>query len=308
MYGGYRRQTYNRGAFPQVIKYLLIANLIVFLVQLTLESRLIDGIPGWYIIYKNFALNPISGFDPANQPYNFQIWQLFTYQFMHDTSGFSHLFFNMFALWMFGRYVAISWGSKKFFWFYILCGVVAGLFQLFISPIVTDRLAWTIGASGSVFGVLIAFAMMYPNEYIVLLIPPIPMKAKYFVGFYIIIEFLSVGDAGGVAHLAHIGGAFTGFIFMLFTHPTYKYKLNNILKNLGLKGNSQYNSVDTEYKEATSDKDIEEAKFYDIKDNDSELEVTQEEIDRILDKIGESGYQNLTPREKKILFEASKKN
>ncbi|MBN1637453.1 MAG: rhomboid family intramembrane serine protease [Ignavibacteriales bacterium] len=293
--------------FPQVIKFLLIANLIVFLVQLTLESRLIDNIPGWYIIFKNFALNPISGLDPANQPFNFQIWQLFTYQFMHDTSGFSHLFFNMFALWMFGRYVAMAWGSKKFFWFYILCGVVAGLFQLFISPLVADRVAWTIGASGSVFGVLIAFAMMYPNEYIVLLIPPVPMKAKYFVGLYIIIEFLSVGDAGGVAHLAHIGGAVTGFVFMLFTHPQYKYKLNNIFNNLGITKKSTYTSENNNYKEARTDRDVEEAKFYDIKNDDIEIEVTQEEIDKILDKIGESGYQNLTPREKKILFEASKK-
>ncbi|MBN2570635.1 MAG: rhomboid family intramembrane serine protease [Ignavibacteriales bacterium] len=293
--------------FPQVIKLLLIANLIVFLIQLTFESRNIDNIPGWYILFKHFALNPIAGLDPAGQPYNFQIWQLFTYQFMHDTSGFSHIFFNMFALWMFGRYVAMSWGSKKFFWFYILCGVVAGIFQIFISPEITDKVAWTIGASGSVFGVLIAFAMMFPNEYIVLLIPPIPMKAKYFVGFYIVFEFLSVGDAGGVAHMAHIGGALAGFIFMLFTHPNYKYKLSTFFKNIGLGSKSSSESEHTEYKEAKVDKDIEEAKYYDLKDDKSEIEVTQVEIDRILDKIGESGYQNLTEREKKILFEASKK-
>jgi membrane associated rhomboid family serine protease len=155
-----------------------------------------------------FALNPLA------EGFNFQIWQLITYQFMHG--GFSHIFFNMLMLWMFGMEIENYWGSKKFLVYYLLCGVVAGLFQLFINPLLVDTPAVTIGASGAVYGVLIAFALMFPDSYIFLYFL-VPIKAKYLIGFLIVLEFMLVDSAqSNVAHLAHLGGALAGFLFIMF--------------------------------------------------------------------------------------------
>jgi len=109
--------------FPPIIKNLLIINGVVFLLQFLLNNMVIGGLPGWYVINKWFALNPLNGYDAAGQPYNFQVWQLITYQFMHG--NFSHILFNMFALWMFGMEIENLWGSKKFLYFYLSAGVVA---------------------------------------------------------------------------------------------------------------------------------------------------------------------------------------
>ena len=94
--------------FPPIIKNLLIINGVVFLLQFLLNNMVIGGLPGWYVINKWFALNPLNGYDAAGQPYNFQVWQLITYQFMHG--NFSHILFNMFALWMFGMEIENLWG------------------------------------------------------------------------------------------------------------------------------------------------------------------------------------------------------
>ncbi len=114
----YDRNYYKPGGFggfsffPPVIKNLLIINVVVFFLQIIMEQITFQGYPGWYVINKWFALNPIHGMDAAGKEFNFQIWQLITYQFMHG--GFSHLLFNMFGLWMFGMEIENMWGSKKF--------------------------------------------------------------------------------------------------------------------------------------------------------------------------------------------------
>ncbi len=297
--------------FPPVIKWLLIINFAVFFLQQIVQNIMFGNIPGWYVLNHYFALNPIVGFDRFGEPYNFQIWQLITYQFMHG--GFAHIFFNMLMLWMFGMEIENIWGSRKFLVFYLTAGIGAGLTQVVFSPILTGTLAPTIGASGAIFGVMIAFAMMFPNRYIFIYFL-IPMKAKYLIAFLMAIEILSVSGMSFVAHLAHIGGAITGVIFILLDRK-YHFNFDRFFdwtKNLSKpKTNFGKRSFQNPKfrKPFRTTSNVEEAEFYDINqpNNVREDEVTEEEIDRILDKISKSGYQNLTEREKKILFEASKK-
>lgn len=292
--------------FPPIIKNLLFINIGVFVVQLIFDNLMFNGVPGYYILSHYFALNPIMGYNNLGMPFNFQIWQIITYQFMH--ADFWHIFFNMFMLWMFGMEIEHIMGSKKFLLFYLLCGIGAGLFQLFLSPILTDSLAVTIGASGAVFGVMIAFAMFFPDRYILIYFL-IPIKAKYLIAMLIVFEFVSVTESSVVAHLAHIGGAVTGFIFLLLdkrNNFSFSNFLNSFRKQRTYDSYGSFRSP--RFRRPVDDDEIQEANFYDINDSKKdEIIVTQEEIDRILDKISQSGYQNLTEREKKILFEASKK-
>ena len=287
--------------FPPIIKNLLIINAVVFILQTMLGNLSFDGVPGWYIVNRWFALNPLSGIDAAGQSYNFQIWQLITYQFMHG--GFGHIFFNMLVLWMFGIEIENMWGSKKFLTFYLLCGVVAGIFHLIVSPLFDLPPAVTIGASGAIYGVMIAFALFFPDRLIYLYFF-IPIKAKYLITFAVILEIMLVDSAGSsIAHLAHLGGAFAAFIFIMLDKDSY-IALKRIL-NWNINLNNPFSKMENPFKKEKGN--VEEAKFYEFKEKKKDNEVTQKDIDKILDKISESGYQNLTAEEKKILFEASKK-
>jgi membrane associated rhomboid family serine protease len=290
--------------FPPVIKNLLIINAAVFLIQSVLNNYSIDGVPGFYIINRYFALNPIDGVDQIGNPSNFQVWQLFTYQFMHGS--FTHILFNMLMLWMFGMEIENMWGSKKFLVYYLTCGVGAGLAHIFLSPVLMGGVsAPTIGASGSIFGVLIAFAMFFPNRYIYIYFL-LPIKAKYLITLMVMFEFMSVGAESFVAHLAHLGGAVVGLVFILIDRRkslNFNNFINSFKKNPSNSSRAQFRK-----KPSNSENGIEDAQFYDINKKSDDNQVTQEEIDRILDKISQSGYQNLSDHEKKVLFEASKKN
>lgn len=139
-------------------------------------------------------------------------WQLVTYMFLH--ADLSHIFFNLFALWIFGQAIENLWGTKRFVVYYMLTGIGAAIIHMIVGGMFT----YTIGASGAVFGILLAFGMMFPNQYIILLFPPIPIKAKYFVGIYGAIELFygfSRADSG-VAHFAHLGGLVVGFALIKF--------------------------------------------------------------------------------------------
>jgi membrane associated rhomboid family serine protease len=284
--------------FPPVIKNLLIINVIVFLVTTLAAEVAIDNlhIITWKdIIFRWFALNPLG------EGNNFQVWQLITYQFLH--ANFSHILFNMIGLWMFGIEIEHIWGSRKFLYFYLLCGVVAGLFNLFLTPLLGEIPAPTVGASGAIYGVLIAFALFFPNRYIFLYFF-IPVKAKYLIGFFVILEFLMVNSGGNVAHLAHLGGALAGFIFILLDSKS-QIELKNIFRKNTYQQKTPLNpfgKMSNPFKKKT---DTQEAHFYDLENG--QRDISQEEIDEILDKISKSGYQNLTAQEKKVLFEASKK-
>ena len=193
------------GAFPPVIKNLLIINLLVFLSQFLAEPRLI----AW------FALWPLSN--------GFQVHQLVSYSFLHG--GIGHIFFNMFALWMFGMQIESTWGSRRFLTYYGVCVVGAGLVQL-AATYFSGEVWPTIGASGGVFGILLAFGMMFPEQRIMLIFPPIPIKAKYFVIGYGLLELFYVGSGlqPGVANLAHLGGMAAGFLMILYWRGQLPFK------------------------------------------------------------------------------------
>jgi membrane associated rhomboid family serine protease len=285
--------------FPPVIKNLLIINLVIFFVQMLFGQVRFGEVPGQSILYKWFALNPLA------DGFNFQVWQLITYQFMHGNFG--HIFFNMFMLWMFGMEIENMWGSRKFLYFYLLCGVVAGLFHLILSPLLGGVSAVTLGASGAIYGVLIAFAMFFPNRYIFLYFL-LPIKAKYLIGFLIIFDFLMINSGDNVARLAHLGGVIAGAIYIYFDRRSATGLKNVFSRTGGTKPDfSRFGNIQNPFKR--KEPQIEEAEFRDVKEKEKEKEneISQSEIDAILDKISQSGYQNLSEREKKILFEASKR-
>ncbi len=300
--------------FPPVIKNLLIINVVVFLIQ-TLGGQVMvgNGMTFSDILTRYFALIPIGGIDVGPfTHWSFYPWQLITYQFMHG--GLMHIFFNLFVLWMFGVEVEHILGSKKFLYFYLICGVAAGLSQLFITPLLGGSVGPTIGASGAIYGVMVAFALLFPNRLIFLYFL-IPVKAKYLITGLVIFEYFYVGSASGnIAHLAHLGGAVAGFVYFLLD-SSIDVDIKRVFRKRGSyysSGNSSNNNpfqnVSNIFKK--KEKNVEDAKFYEIKDDHPQSEqsdYSQAEIDEILDKISRSGYQNLTPREKKILFEASKK-
>ncbi|MEI7811918.1 MAG: rhomboid family intramembrane serine protease [Ignavibacteria bacterium] len=280
--------------FPPVIKNLLIINIAVFLVNnLILGNILLGEIPASMLVDHYFALQPLG--------HGFFIWQLISYQFMH--ANFSHIFFNMFALWMFGMEIENLWGPKKFILYYLACGVGGGLLHLILSPFITGPAA-TVGASGAIYGIMVAFGMMFPDRHIYLWFF-IPLKAKYLIAFFIVLEFMSVGSMDFVARLAHIGGALVGFIFILLDSRgqfNFKQIFSNFRKEPPVTGGNQFRR-----RQFSKTANIEDAEFFEL-DKYEKTNISQEEIDRILDKISKSGYQNLTEREKRILFEASKKN
>ncbi len=304
--------------FPPVIKNLLIINGVVFLFQMLGEQiSLGNGLTISDMLTKYFALIPLGGLTLSNglgqiSQWNFYPWQLISYQFMHG--GFMHIAMNMFILWMFGMEIENIWGSKKFLTFYLVCGVAAGIAQLLLPPLFNEQLAPTIGASGAIFGVLIAFGIIFPNRYIFLWFF-IPIKAKYLTILFVLVELYSIPHGGDVAHLAHLGGALAGFIYIMIDKKRGTLYGNYFSGSSSKRGSTIIDSLKNvsnvfSRKEGSSKKsagDVEDARYYEINDNNREEEITQAEIDKILDKISQSGYQNLTDKEKRILFEASKK-
>ncbi len=152
------------------------------------------------------------------------LWQLVTYSFLH--AGWTHLFFNMFALWMFGRQIEAFWGTRRFAIYYFVCVVGAAIVQLCVSAI-EGLPNITMGASGGVFGLLLAYGMMFPNRRVILLIPPIPMKAKWFVIGYGVLElwFGVAGIASQVAHFAHLGGMLFGLLLIQFWYRRWPFSM-----------------------------------------------------------------------------------
>ncbi|MGM9697102.1 MAG: rhomboid family intramembrane serine protease [Prevotella sp.] len=300
---------------PTVTKNLLLVNIIAFVATWMLQLRGID-------------LNDLMGLHYFMAA-DFHVWQLVTYMFLH--SGFMHILFNMFALWMFGVVIENVWGPRKFLFYYISCGIGAGLMQelaqfcsfyLTISAqdpsitmsdlfVIGKQLSmqlngWTtIGASGAVYAILLAFGMIFPNERIFIFPLPIPIKAKWFVMFYVAIElFSALGSSGdNVAHMAHLGGMLFGFLMIRYwnNHPTAGYGRNrghqffeNLKENFERRKGARMNV----HKNAS-------AKHEDDWDYNRKKKHNQEEIDRILDKIRRSGYDSLTKEEKQKLFDSS---
>ncbi len=308
---------------PIVTKNLLIVNVVAFLVCY-LFGKDASG---------NFMLNDILGlhFFMAS---DFHVYQLITYMFMHG--GFEHIIFNMFALWMFGCVVERVWGAKKFLFYYITCGVGAGLFQeaaQYVSYLYNDFSAYqfivdangtrlpmgdylnlwtTVGASGAIYAILLAFGMIYPNERIFIFPLPVPIKAKYFVIGYAAIELFSAlatrGD--GVAHIAHLGGMVFGFFMIRYWRKQMEGGYHNSstqdafdkVRNM-FGGRNKYTKQRFDYtrnENYTTD-------FQPTDQDEQRKKANQVEIDRILDKIRKSGYDSLSKEEKQTLFDQSNK-
>jgi membrane associated rhomboid family serine protease len=183
---------------PPATRALILANVVVYLLQLgsggTLEAL--------------FALWPLG---PQFEP-----WQVVTYAFLHDRNGFTHIFFNMFALWMFGSALEMYWGRARFVAFYFVCVLAAAGTQLLVQA-ASNTGEPVIGASGGVFGLLLGFAWFFPQQRIMLLFPPIPMPAWLFVTLYGGLELVLgvTGRQASVAHFAHLGGMLGGALMIL---------------------------------------------------------------------------------------------
>ena|SRR5581483_642240 len=159
-----------------------------------------------------FALWPL-GAAAADPSVGFAPWQLVTYAFLHGS--FMHLAFNMFALYMFGNAIEQVFGARRYLLYYFVCVVSAALTQLIVSGL-SDVIYPTIGASGGVFGLLLAYGLYFPNTRLMLLFPPIPMRARVFVTLYAIVELVLgvTGTEEGVAHFAHLGGMVGGYALL----------------------------------------------------------------------------------------------
>jgi len=191
-----------------VVKSLLIVIGVTFLLQMYMGNAMIAELALWPL-----DLSPSPNI--ATTRPQFGISQLVTYAFLHG--GVMHLLLNMYALWMFGSRIENLWGSKVFAVYYFVCVVGAGLMQLLVSS-QGENIYPTVGASGGVFGLLLAFGMFYPRERIILIFPPIPMEARWFVIVFGAIElwFGITGTAEGIAHFAHLGGMLFGFVLILY--------------------------------------------------------------------------------------------
>ena len=225
---------------PEVTKNLLIINALVFLASYVAEARY------------NVDINGLLGLHYFSSE-KFHPYQFFTYMFMHST--FEHLFFNMFAVWMFGRVLENVWGGGRFLFYYLVCGVGAGLVQeaaqyFEFMPLMNNLKAlsalpssemvpidgvthtaaqWitmhkavldisTVGASGAVYGILLAFGMLFPNQQLFIIPIPVPIKAKWLIIGYFALELVLalIAKGDGVAHIAHLGGMIFGFLLILY--------------------------------------------------------------------------------------------
>lgn len=237
---------------PPITKNLLIINVLMFFGTIVADSY---GIDLARYLGLHFVLSD-----------HFNLAQLFTYMFMHG--GFTHLFFNMFALWMFGRILEQVWGPKRFFTYYIVCGVGAGIIQELVVGIqyylatsgmpaeavdivlreganalmqgknyVNGEMAslnfivngLTVGASGAIYGILLGFGLLFPNEKMFVFPLPFPIPAKYFVIGYAVIElFLGIANnpTDNVAHFAHLGGMIFGYILIMYWRNQIRRRRN----------------------------------------------------------------------------------
>ena len=217
--------------FPPIVKNLVIINVLVFLAQLVFENQ--------------YQLTSILALHPVDLP-EFKPYQIFTHMFTHSPTFIFHIIFNMLVLWMFGRVLENVWGPKRFLFFYLACGVGAALLHLLVQHLRFDPeiirqlnyaymtgdeqamqelvgkagfLASAVGASGAIMGIMAAFAYLFPNTPLILFPIPIPIKAKWLVLAYIAFDLLGgFGQVRGdsIAHFAHLGGAITGFIIVLY--------------------------------------------------------------------------------------------
>lgn len=252
-------------AWTEVVKFLILANVTIFVLQE------LFGLHGT-LVY-NFGLIPAAFFGG-------KIWQIISYMFLHG--GFAHILFNMIALWMFGSALERVWGSREFLKYYVITGIGGGLcYALFNMGSGIP----TVGASGAIYGLLLAFGVLFPNEMIYIW-GVLPIRAKWFVIIFGGIEFLaSFNQGSGVAHLAHLGGMVVGYLYLK------RRGASSERPQFASKRMREWNRKMEEAEKAREEE---------------EVERIQREVDELLDKINRVGYDGLTKKEQQRLEEASK--
>jgi membrane associated rhomboid family serine protease len=302
-------------SIPTVTKNLLLVNIVAFIASFVLNKQIdIEELGKLHFFMAS----------------DFHWWQLVTYQFLH--ADLTHIFFNMFALWMFGCVIERVWGGNRFLVYYLICGIGAGLCQEVAQYVEysTQNLAqyttvdtgqgiitmdeflnhWgTVGASGAVYGILLAFGMTFPNERIFIFPLPVPIKAKWFVCIYAAIELFSAYSSShdGVAHVAHLGGMLFGLLLILYwrKHPGNTFNMGS--------GRQFFENMKRNFESRSkqpNDQPASRPGYGPTREDDMEYnrqkQQRQAEVDAILDKIRKSGYDSLTKEEKQRLFEASR--
>ena len=313
---------------PTITKNLLIINILMFAGRYvaSLYGVDLDNLLGLHFFLAS----------------DFRWYQFFTYMFMHG--GLEHLLFNMFAVWMFGRIVEHTMGPKRFLFYYLTCGLGAGLMQecvQYISFLSQGLSAYeqvslggatlemseflnrwtTVGASGAVYGILLAFGMTFPEERIFIFPLPVPIRAKYFVCGYAVVELMSalVRSNDGVAHFAHLGGMLFGLLLILYWRRHgdgrggsrgsggYGYYDRGYGDSSGTGGWRRWFSALHRRRQSHSAPAARGKHAQDM-DYRRQQKEREEEINRILDKVKRNGYNGLTDEEKQRLFDFSRKN
>jgi len=249
---------------PTIIRSLIIINLAIWgLVTLTGTER---------------ALFPLFGLVPRLVWSHLMVWQPFTYMFLH--AGFWHVALNMFVLWMFGSELEREWGGASFLRYYFITGVGAGLVTIFFG---LNSTIPVIGASGAIYGVLLAYGLAYPNREVYLYFM-FPVKVKYFVGFLAIVAFLASLRPGvsTISHLTHLSGMVIGWVYLRSGWRSTWYRLGQRVANL-----QQERRVRDESPESQEDEHV------------------GHQVDQILDKISSEGFASLSEEEQELLYKAS---
>lgn len=256
----------KRPSLPRGIKMLLIANGLVYLLQLIIGQGMIE----------------VFGCTPVKVLQDLSVYQLVTYMFLHG--GLFHILINMFVLWMFGPEIELTWGTKQFFKYYFLTGISGGIFTVMLQP---NSPIPTIGASAAIYGILVAYAMMFPNRTIYLYFL-VPIKVKYAVILFVGLEFLASfsGRTDGVGHYAHLGGAVVGFLYLKLDWRLRRFL--GIFSPRRWFGGMKYRRNSRK-----------------LEKNRQKTEEIMKRVDEILDKINEVGIENISEEERRFLGNAS---
>jgi rhomboid-like protein len=209
VYGRGSQFSFGPPLTPPIVKNLIIANIAVYIAQMATYGG-------------DFSVTRLGVVTPAEVWLQFELWRPFTYMWLHSPGSFLHIAFNMYALWLFGSALALAWGEQRFLRYYLVCGVGAGILIATVPfiPVLlgferpgTGLIVETLGASGAVMGVLLAYSFTWPERTIHLVFPPIPLKAIWLIPFLLLIEFTS--GPSNVSHLGHLGGVAVGWVYLL---------------------------------------------------------------------------------------------
>lgn len=272
------QQRFGNPLTPRV-KLLLIINVIVFLIQMAAG---LFNLGGYFDLFFGFNFYGFFG--------HLWLWQVFTYMFLHSRASIFHILFNSLALWMFGGELEQFWGSKRFFSYYLLSGLGAGIFIAIVNFVSTSMygvnpMVSTVGASGAIFALLVAYGMIWPNREVYIW-GIFPIKVKYLVILFGCISFFgtfnNLSGGGGISHIGHLGGLISGIILFM------RYQKKGVSKSPKKSGGI----VSGFFKKRRIEKKREEIE---------KRKKAKEIIDKMLDKIALSGVNALTPEERKEL-------